>query len=70
MKLPTVTQTFARIMAEGVDRHDAVHAVGSVLLEHMHDLLQGGTPTERTHSQYDQALEKMTAKGWLDEYSS
>src|SRR6185503_16801619 len=45
---PAATATLARLQAEGLDRHDAVHAIGSVLLEHMQNLMKrsrsGGDP--------------------------
>lgn len=39
-----VQATLARLMDEGLDRHDAIHAIGSVLAAHIYDLLKG---TER-----------------------
>lgn len=36
-----VAETLQRLIDEGLDRHDAVHAVGMVLAGHIHDLLQG-----------------------------
>ena len=35
-----VRRTIERLMAEGLDRHDAIHAVGSVLAGHIYDLLR------------------------------
>jgi hypothetical protein len=34
-----VKRTVQRLMSEGLDRHDAIHAVGSVLIGHISDLL-------------------------------
>src|SRR5260370_24212594 len=40
-----VKRTVQRLMSEGLDRHDAVHAVGSVLIGHIGELL-GQAATE------------------------
>jgi hypothetical protein len=37
-----VRRTLERLMREGLDRHDAVHAIGMVLMTHIHDLLEAG----------------------------
>jgi hypothetical protein len=61
---PAVVATFARLRLEGLDRHDAVHAVGSVLASHMHALLVGEqSPTEQ-NERYYQALGKLSAHNW------
>jgi len=62
-----VRATLDRLMAEGLDRHDAVHAIGSVLAEHIYDLLQGGTMDEDPNPAYFAALEKLTAESWLSQ---
>lgn len=53
-----------RLLEEGLDRHDALHAVGSVLAEHMHAVVTGSANESWTESYY-QELERLTAKGWL-----
>jgi hypothetical protein len=61
-----VMRTLARLISEGLDRHDAVHAVGSVLVGHIGELLgrpdlaAGSGPARSYHAQ----LEKLTAEGW------
>ena len=35
MNLPSVVAAVARLQAQGLDRHDTVHAIGSVLATHM-----------------------------------
>ena len=68
MKLPAVTGAMARLMAEGLDRHEAVHAVGSVLITHIADLLAdktaGGDPNEKYYAELDQ----LTAESWRRAY--
>ena len=38
---PVVTETIGRLQREGLSRHEAVHAVGSVAAEHLRDVLLG-----------------------------
>jgi hypothetical protein len=61
-----VKRTVQRLMSEGLDRHDALHAVGSVLIGHLTDLLgrpevEIGADSSRP---YYTALDELTAKGW------
>jgi hypothetical protein len=52
-------------MTEGLDRHEAIHAIASVLSQFMHDLMSsppGGMPNQA----YFAALERLTAEVWLD----
>jgi hypothetical protein len=34
-----VAGTLARLITEGLDRHEAIHAIGNVLAGHIHDLM-------------------------------
>jgi hypothetical protein len=60
-----------RLMSEGLDRHEAIHAIGSVLAGHLYDLIRavdaGGNPA-KTESDpqkaYFDELEALTAKEW------
>jgi hypothetical protein len=62
---PVVVETLERLQREGLSRHDAVHAIGSVLLEHLNWLMQQPeTPTE-PNTRYFKSLERLTAAGWL-----
>jgi hypothetical protein len=57
-------------MGEGLDRHDAIHAIGMVLAGHMHDLLQGGeVPAGDPNVPYYAALRRLTAQQWRHETS-
>jgi hypothetical protein len=61
-----VLRTLERLMSEGLDRHDAVHAVGSVLVRHLHELLSRGdlaAGSDPNRSYYAE-LERLTAEGW------
>jgi hypothetical protein len=64
-KLP-VKRVAQRLMEEGLDRHDAIHAIGSVLAPHLFDLMKGETSTGfEFNASYYAELEHLTAEGWL-----
>jgi hypothetical protein len=65
-------RTLERLMAEGLDRHQAIHAVGSVLMDHLLDLLNDPEtdPTADRNPAYGAALERLTAAEWLNSDSS
>lgn len=61
-------------MAEGLDRHEAVHAIGSVLAGHINDLMRKArsgrhavdADSDRDPNQtYFAELEDLTAEAWL-----
>lgn len=69
-----VRGTVERLMAEGLDRHEAIHAVGSVLAAQMHDLMRkfeqgnanpGTGSGEDSNVAYFAELEALTAEQWL-----
>jgi hypothetical protein len=59
-----VVATFARLRREGLDRHDAVHAIGSVLASHMHTLLVGEQSETEPNERYHSSLRKLSAHKW------
>ena len=61
---PVVVATFARLRREGLDRHDSVHAIGSILADHMETLLKGGQNEPGLVEHYYRALEKLSARKW------
>lgn len=58
----------ARLRAEGLDRHEAIHAIGSVLMGHVYNLLQGDAKPPDPNAPYLQALQRLTASGWREEF--
>jgi hypothetical protein len=58
-------KTLERMMREGLSRHDAVHAIGSVLAGHMFNLMKYGATDEDVNAKYHRQLEELTAEGWL-----
>ena len=53
----------SRLMAEGLDRHEAIHAIGSVLAEQLFAALreEGG---DDPNAQYVEKLNRLTAESW------
>ncbi|MCK5619120.1 MAG: hypothetical protein KAJ17_06960 [Candidatus Krumholzibacteria bacterium] len=62
----SVLATLGRLMAEGLDRHDAIHAIGSVVSRHMYDMLHNDSPGNVLPDSYYQELACLTAVGWRD----
>lgn len=58
-----VAATLARLEREGLDRHDAIHAIASVLVNHLHEILSG-SDTKVINAQYFEALTELTAESW------
>jgi hypothetical protein len=59
-----VRRTLERLMGEGLDRHDAVHAIGAVLIGHMHHLIKAGHVEGDPNLSYYAELERLTADTW------
>ena len=62
--LESVARAMARLTAEGLTRHDAVHAIASVLAEHIHDPFNAKGDASNSQAIYNAAVERLTAKGW------
>ena len=66
---PTV-QAMKRLCVEGLSRHDAIHAVGSVVAEHIFQILKApdnGTQG-RLNEQMAKDIDRITAKRWRKKY--
>ncbi len=57
-----------RLMGQGLDRHNAIHAVGSVLTTYLHDLLTADAPQPDRLEGYKEAVERLTAESWRAEF--
>lgn len=53
----------SRLMEEGLDRHDAVHAIGSVLSEQLLGALREHCGAD-LNAQYVEKLNRLTAESW------
>ena len=63
-RLSPVEAALRRLLVEGLDRHDAVHAIASVLAEHLNDILKGHPPEVDPNDAYYRALEKLSVAIW------
>ena len=61
---PVVVATFARLRHEGLDRHDAIHAIGSVLAGQLHSLLTNPKSQAQPAERYHKALRRLSAAKW------
>ena len=62
--LEVVQETLDRLMAEGLDRHEAIHAIGWVLIDHLSNLMQATEPATHDQAKYFQALQNLTTSNW------
>ncbi len=59
-----VIRAMRRLTSAGLSRHDAVHAIGSVLAEYLFDLLKNKVPGADVMDVYDAAIERLTVESW------
>ena len=60
-----VVNTLSRLQGEGLSRHDAIHALGSVLAENLYELMQEeDASTGAPYQRYLERLQRLTAKNW------
>jgi hypothetical protein len=69
---PAAREALARLMGEGLDRHDAVHAVGSIVVGLMYDVLlrEKGKDAGDINAKISRELATLTAAGWRAEADS
>jgi hypothetical protein len=56
--------TLERLTAEGLDRHEAVHAIGSVVAREMWEMVQNQTVHDA--ARYARRLKRLTAARWRE----
>jgi hypothetical protein len=66
-EMQTVRETVARLQEEGLSRHDAIHAVGSVLVGRLYTLMQEDARAQFEVEAYFQELRSLSAEKWLRE---
>ena len=60
-----VRRTLHRLIREGLDRHDAIHAIGSILAEHVVKIVkETGKGSDDPNPRYFGAVERLTARRW------
>ena len=61
-----VRDVAARLMAEGLDRHETIHAIAEQLTNLMFDTVNGGADMASGGEIYYAALRKLTRRNWLE----
>ena len=59
---PAATEAMHRLVAEGLRRHEALHAIGFVLAEEMFEILKSKRPHDP--EVYSRRLQELTAAAW------
>ena len=59
-----VPATLARLMREGLDRHDAIHAIASVLMGIFFDVAKNPGKQVDINAAYGRELAELTAASW------
>jgi hypothetical protein len=65
-EMTTVDDTLARLCAEGLSRHEAVHAIGWVLVSHLTALMGRPGKGREAVEDYFRELRSLTAEGWRE----
>jgi hypothetical protein len=63
---PQVRATLGRLRKQGLNRHDAIHAIGFVLAEHMQNLIASTPEGLDPNEDYYEKLSKFNAPDWLE----
>jgi hypothetical protein len=64
--LDSVTRAMTRLTAGGLSRHEAIHAIASVLAEHIYELFGPEANENNSASIYNAAIERLTARSWRE----
>jgi len=63
MEIELLPETLAKLMRQGLDRHDAIHAIGAIISDDIFSIISG-EKTEFSPKEYRGKLAKITAKRW------
>ena len=68
--LEPVIRAMDRLANEGLSRHEALHAVGSVLAEHLNETMSAKSQESASTGQarYNASVERLNAKEWRRQY--
>ena len=61
---PSARDALTRLMSEGLDRHEAIHAIGSVLTDYLFEAFRGPGAKDTSNAAYAQDLSRLTAASW------
>jgi hypothetical protein len=62
--LPAARSALARLLADGLDRHESIHAMGSVLMAHLWNLTNRPAPEGDPNDAYLAALDDLSVDSW------
>jgi len=62
--------TLRRLMAEGLDRHDAIHAIAGVAAAHFHAAVKNRQMPADPNAAYNADLRRLKASEWLASWAS
>ena len=60
-----VVRALSRLIKEGLSRHDAIHALGSVVARNLYEAMKENDTPETLRARYYAAVERLTAAEWL-----
>ena len=68
--LEPVVRAMARLIQQGLSRHDALHAVGSAVADHFFEAMnsQDQDFASTAQARYNAAVERLTAQEWKRKY--
>ncbi len=68
MDVPNARSALGRLRRSGLTRHDAIHAIGSVLAEHMNEVVTNpDVSSDEANSRYYERLRTFTREDWLSD---
>ena len=62
-KIP-VAQRLRQMMAQGLTRHQAIHAIASVAAKHIFSVMRSGAGDEQANARYYAALKRLDSRKW------
>src|SRR5271166_136666 len=63
-----VRRTIARLVQEGLDRHEAVHAIGAVLTGRFYEAVTGTVSGKAARDSLFAEIERLTAEAWRKDF--
>jgi len=68
--LEPVARAMERLTREGLSRHDALHAIGSIVADHVYEAMttKDADFDNTAQARYNAAVERLTAKEWQRKY--
>jgi hypothetical protein len=66
-EMKEVVEALDRLLAEGLDRHDAIHAIASTFAKHLYNMVKGEVDMSFPNEPYLKELRALTADSWINE---